>query len=320
MTLGSAPTVTAVIPTYQRAGLVGRAVRSVLDQEPRPGRVIVVDDGSTDGTAGVLAAFGDRITTLSQPNTGGAAARNLAVGAASTEWIAFCDSDDVWLAGHLDRLLSGVSATAGAADLYFDDVRLAPSAGGGRLFDAAGIDPSPLELRADARAWAMRPHQPTMLQASMVRRQAYLDSGGLWPELSSRHDTHFFYRMLLDRPACAVAGVGVAMTDDAPGGERLTAGRGRAQGRRYWACTVLLYRDLLERRTDPAERRILADLLARGHKRLARAAWADRRRRDALTELTRGVMVSPITIPWSLLLPGRETPGVARSRHSLAAA
>jgi len=319
VTTRSAPAVTVVIPTYQRAGLVVRAVRSVLDQVPAPDRVIVVDDGSTDGTASALTDFGDRIDVLSQPNRGGAAARNLAVSSASTEWIAFCDSDDVWLAGHLACLTDAVSSTAGAADLYFDDVRLAPSAGGGLLFDLAGIDPSPLELRTDARAWAMLAHQPTMLQASMVRRQAYLDSGGLWPELSSRHDTHFFYRMLLDRPACAVAGVGAAMTDDARG-ERLTAGRGRAHGRRYWACTVLLYRDLLERRTDPDERRILADLLARGHKRLARTAWSDRRPRQAVTELTRGVMASPLTIPWSVLMPGRETPGVARSRHTLAAA
>jgi glycosyltransferase involved in cell wall biosynthesis len=310
--------ISVVVPTYQREHLIGRALHSVLDQRPCPDEVIVVDDGSTDGTARVLEGFGPRVRVLRQANAGGAAARNHGVQMATSEWVAFCDSDDVWCPGHLDRLLGAVTATGGAADLYFDDVHLSPSYGGDRLFALAGLHPDPLDLRHDARSWAVLPRQPTMLQASLVRRQAYLASGGLWPALTSRHDTHFFYRMLLDRPACAVAGVGVAMSDDAPTSQRLTSGRGLAQGRRYWSCTVLLYSDLLQQRDDRAERRILADLAARGHKRLARSSWADGRPAAAMVELARGLRTSPVTIPWSLLAPGRDTPGVGRARRALA--
>jgi hypothetical protein len=155
-----------------------------------------------------------------------------------------------------------------------------------------------------------------MLQGSMVAAAAFRDVGGLWPALSSRHDTHFFYRMLIDRPACAVAGVGARMTSDEEPGRRLTAAH-TVKGRRYWQCTVLLYEDLLRRRTDPAERRILRDLLARGHKRLARAAWAEGRRAEAAVEIGRGLRASPPSIPWSVAVPGRQTPGVARARRAL---
>jgi glycosyltransferase involved in cell wall biosynthesis len=302
--------VTAVIPTYERAHLVGRAIDSVLAQQPRPVQVIVVDDGSTDDTGAVLAGYGDAITAIRQDNAGGAAARNLGTSLASTPWVAFLDSDDVWLPGHLARLTAAVEGTGGAADLYFADVARTEAEGGGTTFEAAGLClDGPWLLRTDARCWAVAPRQPTMLQGSMVSVRAFDEVGRLWPALSSRHDTHFFYRMLIERPACAVAGIGAAMTSDEAADRRLTAAHS-AKGRRYWECTVRLYGDLLDLRQDPDERRILRDLLARGHKRLARTAWADGRRLDAAADLGRGLVASP-------LRPGHPTPGVARARRAL---
>ncbi len=88
--------VSVIIPTYNRAALVVRAIRSVLDQEEPADEIIVVDDGSTDETSQVLETFGNAIRVVSRPNEGVSAARNSGIAAARYPWIAFLDSDDVW--------------------------------------------------------------------------------------------------------------------------------------------------------------------------------------------------------------------------------
>ena len=95
--------VSVIIPTFNRADMLGAAVESALAQRYRPLEVLVVDDGSSDDTARVLARFGDSIRTLRQPNRGCAAARNRGLAAARGEFIAFLDSDDRFLPGKLER-------------------------------------------------------------------------------------------------------------------------------------------------------------------------------------------------------------------------
>jgi len=87
--------VSVVIPAFNAAATIGAAVESCLVQDHRDVEVIVVDDGSTDGTADVLLAFGDRIVVVSQANAGLAAARNAGQRAATGEFIAWMDADDL---------------------------------------------------------------------------------------------------------------------------------------------------------------------------------------------------------------------------------
>jgi glycosyltransferase involved in cell wall biosynthesis len=99
----SAPLVSVVIPAYNAAWCVGKAVDSVLAQDFRDFEVIVVNDGSTDDTAAVLAGYGDAIRVVHQANGGMSSARNAGIRAARGELIAFLDSDDWWLSGKLRR-------------------------------------------------------------------------------------------------------------------------------------------------------------------------------------------------------------------------
>lgn len=89
--------VTVIIPTYNRSLLVREAVGSVLAQENAAPEVIVVDDGSSDDTAAALTPYGSAIRIISQPRAGVSAARNAGIRASSGEWLAFLDSDDLWL-------------------------------------------------------------------------------------------------------------------------------------------------------------------------------------------------------------------------------
>ncbi len=91
--------VSVVLPTYNRGWIVEEAVDSVLSQDYPAMELIVVDDGSTDGTPEILDRYGDRIRVIRQRNRGVSAARNAGIDAASGELIAFLDSDDRWLEG-----------------------------------------------------------------------------------------------------------------------------------------------------------------------------------------------------------------------------
>lgn len=90
--------VSVIIPTFNRARMVARAISSVLYQTYRGFEIIVVDDGSSDATTSVLKQFKERIILLTHPrNMGVSAARNTGIRAASSPLIAFLDSDDYWL-------------------------------------------------------------------------------------------------------------------------------------------------------------------------------------------------------------------------------
>ncbi|MCB9896347.1 MAG: glycosyltransferase [Planctomycetes bacterium] len=96
MPRGFSPRVSVVIPTYNRAHNVMRAVQSALDQTEKSLEVIVVDDGSTDETREQFAKPPERVRYIRKPNGGASSARNVGIRHATGEWIALLDSDDEW--------------------------------------------------------------------------------------------------------------------------------------------------------------------------------------------------------------------------------
>lgn len=95
--------VSVVMPAYNVAWCIGRAVDSVLAQDFRACELIVVNDGSTDGTRALLEGYGAAITVINQENRGMSAARNTGIRRARGTYVAFLDADDWWLAGKLSR-------------------------------------------------------------------------------------------------------------------------------------------------------------------------------------------------------------------------
>lgn len=90
------PLVSIIIPTFNRAKVVGRAVESVLKQSFKNFECVVVDDGSTDETDDVLSTFANKINVIKTENRGVSAARNRGADSAKGKYIAFLDSDDEW--------------------------------------------------------------------------------------------------------------------------------------------------------------------------------------------------------------------------------
>src|SRR3954469_15054656 len=101
----SDPLISVILPVYNRANWVSRAIDSVLSQTYQNFELLVIDDGSTDDTSRVLESYGSRIKVLKQAHAGAEAARNLGLEYARGEFVAFIDSDDMWSADRLSSQL-----------------------------------------------------------------------------------------------------------------------------------------------------------------------------------------------------------------------
>jgi glycosyltransferase involved in cell wall biosynthesis len=104
--------VSIIIPAYNAAKYLRESVESALAQTYSEREIIIVDDGSTDGTSQILAEYGDAIRVIHQTNQGSAAACNTGVAVAQGEWVAFLDADDVWLPEKLAQQIEYCGNTA----------------------------------------------------------------------------------------------------------------------------------------------------------------------------------------------------------------
>lgn len=98
--------VSVIIPSYNRARFLGRAIQSILDQTYRNFEILVIDDGSTDGTRDVAESFGKVVRYVYQPNSGVSAARNHGIRIARGDYLAFLDSDDEFLPTKLEKQIA----------------------------------------------------------------------------------------------------------------------------------------------------------------------------------------------------------------------
>lgn len=179
--------VSVVIPTHDRAETVSRAVESVLEQTYAQSEVIVVDDGSTDDTRAALERFGDRIRSVYQPNRGVSAARNAGVAVSRGEWIAFLDSDDVWLPNKL--------ATQVAFHESHPEIPISQT---GEIWIRNGVRVNPCRHHAKPRGDIFCPSLERCLvspSAVMMRRTLYEELGGFDEEMAVCEDYDLWLRI-----------------------------------------------------------------------------------------------------------------------------
>ncbi|HEY2751642.1 glycosyltransferase family 2 protein [Phenylobacterium sp.] len=201
----SAATVSAIIVTHNRRDQLGRAVDSILSQTPRPHEVIIVDDGSTDGTPDYLReSYGDAVTVISRPHRGVSAARRCGVLAATGDWIAFLDSDDAWADGRLSVMARAVHEAPADTGCIFGDSKLVYKDRTSTVFSEAGWgETSGPQLVAEPMS-SQWPYMVSLLPSSLVRREALIEAGCFQEDLESSEDLLVSFRIALRRPIVCV--------------------------------------------------------------------------------------------------------------------
>ena len=183
------PKVAVIIPTYNRAALVIEAIRSVLSQTFTDFEILVIDDGSSDGTAAAVQQQGAPVRYLWQPNSRQGAARNRGLQQTDAEFASFLDSDDLWLPEKLSRDLGALESEPGAALIYSNV----------EYISAAGV---PVDYRRDRSPVgkvlpALSRHNFIAASTVTVRRRPFLDAGGFSedPDLSGSEDWEAWMRL-----------------------------------------------------------------------------------------------------------------------------
>jgi len=196
--------VSVIIPTYNRAHLLIQAIESVLAQTYPPHEIVVVDDGSTDGTAGELQAFLNSprrpeipIVYVRQNQAGASVARSTGMTAVQGDWIAFLDSDDRWLPDKLESQCQAISKfrdSCGACVTdasYTNNPQLKQTAfqlAETQLDGMFGVWPN-------AAASIASGHNGMYLQTLIVRTEVGRSIGGFDASLALSEDTDFLFRV-----------------------------------------------------------------------------------------------------------------------------
>jgi GT2 family glycosyltransferase len=187
---GWVPTFSIIIPAYQAASFIAGTVESALNQTVPALEVIVCDDGSTDDLQGALRPYLERITLLRQKNAGTASARNTAVRAASGDFIALLDHDDIYLPERIEALgeLAAMRPDLDvlATDCYFELES--------QIFARCYEDSNPFPTSDQRRAIL----EANFVSGPVVRRTRLLDIGGFDESISVTDDWDCWIRLIFD--------------------------------------------------------------------------------------------------------------------------
>lgn len=262
-------TLSVIIPNFNRAHLIGETLENVLRQSRPPDEVIVVDDGSTDGSSLVIERFAPRVRLIRQANAGPGAARNRGLAEARGELIQFMDSDDLWSPNKLEVQERALAQSG--ADFAYSPWLQTPLEG--RL--ATQCDPvlqqSAPPQRRSLLSWFLRGWL-IVFQSCLVRRALLERVGPYRTDMVTCEDVDLLFRMLLS----GARGVHVP--------EALLVYRLHGPTQLSWGATALERmardRDRFTSAVDQALKRSDSVSVA------DRAAWAHIRRR-AMTEVAR---------------------------------
>lgn len=191
---GEGSSVSVVMPLHNGRAYVEQSLRSILDQSVLPQEIIVVDDGSTDGAAEVVESFASPvpIKVVRRPGRGQSAARNVGVGLASGELVAFLDQDDEWRREHLESLVGAISKKPEIGWAYTDFDEMDAE---GRTVTHSFMHEHRLVHPKTSLAACIAADLMVLPSASILRRSAFVDVGGFDERLSGYEDDDLFVRM-----------------------------------------------------------------------------------------------------------------------------
>ena len=196
--MSSAPAVSVVIATYNRANYLAETIDSVLSQCFQNFELIVVDDGSTDETRRIVAPYGSRVRYLYQENRGPSAARNLAARNASADWISIQDSDDLCLPNHLETLYGYADKHPESGMVFANGSYL-----GGPAHNRETIIPAAKSRRLSERGVRLEDlfdKSIVRLQAALISKRCYDDVGGHDESLRISMDLDLTFRLISRYP------------------------------------------------------------------------------------------------------------------------
>jgi glycosyltransferase involved in cell wall biosynthesis len=278
------PSISVIVPCYNGARYLGEAIESVLAQTHPPLEIIVVDDGSSDGSPEVAKSYPVRLIAL-EKNAGAANARNIGIRAATGDLIATLDSDDVWLPHHCETV----------AALLIDHPSAAVGCSGVELFgnSAGQLIPGFPPGAALPVLRALLGKCPIPHSTTMFRRERLLEMGGYaTPDRALRvgfsEDYDLFLRLAQNHPFVCSHDVTVKY--------RLHAGQISSGIERIVASAIFARLDLMERFASAGET-ILAEAVAESARRQWQESIIDARRARS----TRGLRT---LAPLAQLVPG----------------
>lgn len=188
--------VSVVIPTFDRAGPVCRAIASVLAQTRPAGEVVVVDDGSRDDTAVRVTAEFPGVNLIRRDRRGVSAARNCGVTNSTGDWIAFLDSDDAWMPEKLERQCDAIERDPEAVLCHTDEIWI-----------RNGRRVNPRRRHAKHGGWIFRRCLPLCVispSAAMIRRDVFDRLGGFDESLPACEDYDLWLRLCARHPVLLV--------------------------------------------------------------------------------------------------------------------
>ena len=195
--------VSIIIPTYNRKCFLREAVNSVLNQTYKDFELIVIDDGSTDGTQEMIKEFGGKIIYKSQENRGASSARNVGISMSKGKLISFLDSDDVWHKEKLSEQMKFFKEYPEAKICYTDEIWV-----------RHGVRVNPMRKHQKYSGWVFDKCLPLCIisiSSVMIRREVFDEIGlfdedlpacedyDMWLRISARYPVYFIEKKLITK-------------------------------------------------------------------------------------------------------------------------
>ena len=193
--------ISVIIPTFNRIDVLPKAIESVLAQTIIPDEIIVVDDGSTDGTAEMIQSDYPKVSVLVQENAGVSSARNAGISVSKGDWIALLDSDDEWFQKKLERQMKCIEENPDAVLVHTDEIWI-----------RNGVRVNPMKKHEKSGGWIFDTCLPLCVispSAAMIKRSLFSEIGlfdaslevcedyDLWLRICSKYPVNYLEEKLI---------------------------------------------------------------------------------------------------------------------------